>query len=119
MKKLAIYARKSGLKNTTVSIEDQINKGNAKALELRKPSNTYVDMEAAFDGIEKRRAFKEMLKDIKAGEIDSISVADCSRLTRNSRTYASIKKLFTKHNIIIYSRLEGIIDFNSEIRKLS
>ena len=113
MKKLAIYARQSRAKETNGSIEDQIIKGKAKALELMKEYSTYVDrgITAMNDDFENRPAFKQMLDDIKGGKIDSVYVIDCSRLTRNTITEAVIKEIFRENNVLIYSGMEGIIDY--------
>lgn len=112
-KKLAIYARQSREKLTNGSIDDQIIKGKSKADELGKKYELYVDkgISAAADDFENRPEFKRLLEDIKSGIIDSVFVIDVSRLTRNPITEAVMKQIFKEHKILVYSNIEGKIDF--------
>lgn len=127
MENLGIYARQSREKETSGSIEDQIQEGIKQAQQLGINHEIYVDKgeSAAPETLENRPQFIQLLKDIEKGKITSIFVYDESRLTRNQTTKVHIKKILLDNDIKIYTKIEGIIDlkdsdneFISDLRTL-
>ncbi len=120
MKKLAIYARQSRIKETNGSIEDQIFIGKKKAESLNLLYEIYIDKgkTATKDNFDNRPEFMRLLKDVEAGLIQAVSVLDVSRLTRNQLTQYQIKQIFMKFNVVIHSYIEGVIDYKDTGQEL-
>jgi len=114
IQKIGIYARQSREKETSGSIEDQILHGITKAAELSMPYEIYTDRDISGDDdtLERRPQFMKLLQDIKDGTITAVSAIDETRLTRNPITKLIIKKTFSDHKIKIFTKIEGIIDYD-------
>ena len=112
--KLGIYVRQSREKKDSVSIPDQIEKGKAKALELNLAYEVYVDEgeTAITDTLDKRPAMLKLLKDVQHGSINAGFAFDESRISRNENTKLLIKRTLKNNNVILYTQIDGIIDFN-------
>ena len=120
MKKLGIYARQSVEKETSGSIDDQIKQGIAKAVELGISYEVYKDEgeSAAFDTLKNRPSFERMLFDILEGQITDVFVYDESRLSRNKKTFHEIMERFVEFKVIVYTKIEGIIDYSNPEQEL-
>jgi len=111
---LAIYARQSRDNGKEGSINDQLTRGRAKAMELGIPFLEYVDRgkSAASDDLTLRPEFQKLLDDIQSKIVSEVFVIDNSRLTRNEAINYFMKKIFKEYNVIVYSHIDGQIDFN-------
>ncbi|HEY0055194.1 MAG TPA: recombinase family protein [Pedobacter sp.] len=120
IQKLGIYARQSREKETNNSIEDQILQGTQKAHELKIAYQVYVDKDesAAYDTLDNRPGFRQLLEDIEKGFVSAVFVIDQSRLTRNEYTNLVIKDVLKQHNIIIYTTLDGVIDYQDSTSEM-
>jgi site-specific DNA recombinase len=114
IQKIGIYARQSRDKETTGSIDDQVYQGTLKAKELGLEYEVYIDRgeSAAYDTLTNRPDFLRLLADIESKVITAVFVYDESRLTRNQKTKLLIKSVFIEHNVKVYTKIEGTIDFN-------
>lgn len=119
-KTLGIYARQSREKETTGSIDDQILQGQKKAVELSMIPKIYTDrgQSAAYDTLDNRPQFLQLLSDVESGLIDAIYVYDESRLTRNQDTRHEIKKVLIKHNILVHTTLDSIINYSDQYHEM-
>ncbi|MBK5192478.1 MAG: recombinase family protein [Flavobacteriaceae bacterium] len=99
---LGIYCRISGKKEEgkDVSIGIQSEKGKVLAKGLGMEHKIYKD--EAVSGtlpIDKRPAFRQLVKDIEAKLISKVFVYDNSRLERNTEVRFKVLGLFTAYNI--------------------
>ncbi|RZK56024.1 MAG: recombinase family protein [Pedobacter sp.] len=118
--KIAIYARQSRSKETNGSIEDQVLKGQAKAIQLGKECEIYVDRgaSAASHDTNNRPEFNRLMADIENGKFHDVFVTDCSRLTRHPLTEVIIKQTFQDHNVLLHTEMEGVIDYKNSTGEL-
>ena len=113
--KLGIYCRISKLKEgNDLSIDDQKQKGIAKAKELDLPYELYIDegVSGAVESISERPQFERLIGDISTNVISHVFCYDQSRLERNPQMRFIINDLFRKNNIIFITQMGGIEDLN-------
>jgi DNA invertase Pin-like site-specific DNA recombinase len=99
----AIYARQSVDKADSISIESQIEYCE---YELRgQPYKTYQDK--GYSGKNTQRpAFKELLSDIKGGEIHKVIVYKLDRISRSILDFSNMMQVFEKHQVEFISCTE-------------
>ncbi|MFV8339155.1 recombinase family protein [Flavobacterium sp. LB3P21] len=113
--KLGIYCRISRIKDgNDLSIEDQKQKGIAKADELYLPFELYVDegISGAAEKISDRPEFERLLGDVSTGNLTHVFCYDQSRLERNPQMRFVITDLFKKNNIVFITQMGGVEDLN-------
>lgn len=111
--KLGIYCRISRLKDgNDLSIEDQKQKGIAKAKELNIPYEFYIDegLSGASEKIEDRPEFERFLGDVSTGKITHVFAFDQSRFERNPQIRFVINDLFKKNKVVYFTQMDGIVD---------
>src|SRR3990172_8805860 len=105
MEKIGIYCRQSKEKEDSVSIPDQMQQGNKKAIELGLEFEVYNEgsgKQASFETLDNRPEMQRLLMDIAKGKITSVWVVDSSRLSRHEKTTADINMVFKKFKVISY-----------------
>jgi site-specific DNA recombinase len=113
--KLGIYCRISRLKDgNDLSIEDQKQKGEAKAKELGIPFEYYIDegLSGASERIEDRPEFERFLGDVASKKITHVYACDQSRFERNPQIRFAITELFKKANVVYYTHMDGLVNLN-------
>lgn len=113
--KLGIYCRISKVKDgNDLSIDDQKQKGIAKANELNIPYELYIDegISGAVESIAERPQFERLIGDISNNVISHVFCYDQSRLERNPQMRFIINDLFRKNNIVFITQMGGVEDLN-------
>ena len=110
MSNIAIYSRKSKFTGKGESIENQIIKCK-QFIEFKfniKAENVDIYIDEGFSGKnENRPQYQEMLRRVKAKEIDSIVIYQLNRLGRNARDIHNTMFMCDQLGTIIYSATEG------------
>ena len=110
MGNVAIYSRKSKFTGKGESIENQILKCK-QFIEFKfsmDPSEVEIFIDEGFTGRNTNRPqYKELMKKVKAGEIEHIVLYQLNRFGRNARDIHNSLQECMDHNCIIYSAQEG------------
>jgi site-specific DNA recombinase len=112
---LGIYCRISRLKDgNDLSIEDQKQKGMAKAKELDMPYQFYIDegISGASEKIEDRPEFERFLGDVSTGKLTHVFAYDQSRFERNPQIRFAILKIFKDNEVVYHTAMDGLVDLN-------
>lgn len=101
---IAIYARQSIDKKDSISIESQIEFCKK---EFPNENNFKIYADKGFSGKDTERPkFKEMIEDIKTGNINKVVVYKLDRISRSLLDFAKIINLFKKYNVDFISTTE-------------
>ncbi|KAF2520044.1 recombinase family protein [Flavobacterium salilacus subsp. salilacus] len=112
---IGIYCRISRIKDgNDLSIEDQKQKGVAKAKALGLSYQLYIDegLSGASEKIEDRPEFQRFIADVSIGKLTHVYAYDQSRFERNPQIRFVILDLFKKHNIKYFTHLDGQVDLH-------
>jgi len=112
---VAIYTRQSKEKKDSVSIADQIERGEQFAKELGKNFKLYDEgagQSAANETFENRPMMRSLLGDIEDGNISLVWALDEARISRNENTKLIFKTALKSKKVFLYTDKEGKIDFN-------
>lgn len=110
-----LYNRKSrgeieNLQKLRKELYDYCKKTNIKTEHYFEEIGSSMDSE--------RTAYTELINAIKTGKHDVLVISDLSRLTRDLEEQLSLFKLLAKHNMIIHTLLEGIINPTEKANKM-
>lgn len=111
---IAIYARQSIDKKDSISIESQIDFCKK---EFPGEANFKVYKDKGFSGKDTQRPkFREMIEDIKSGNINKVVVYKLDRISRSLLDFTNIINIFNKYNVDFISTTEKF-DTGSPIGK--
>jgi DNA invertase Pin-like site-specific DNA recombinase len=117
VKRVAAYCRVSS------SSEEQLNSFNAQVDYYKRYicdnpdyefAGIYADEGISGTGLEKRKAFNEMMKEAKAGKVDMIITKSISRFGRNTIDTLNSIRTLKELGVDVYFEKENIHTINSE-----
>ncbi len=108
---IGIYPRKSVYRDNSDSVQVQVQLCKDYASIVFKGQNLdfrIYDRDEGFSGKNMNRpSFRELMADVKAGELDAVVVYKLDRISRNVREFSSMYEIFQQHNVSFVSVKES------------
>ncbi|OZT14413.1 hypothetical protein CHN50_02240 [Priestia aryabhattai] len=118
----------TAIKNSTALVYNRKSRGELEdLLKLKKElldycksnnikSTYFEEIGSSVDS--ERTEYTKLIKEIQTGKYDILVISDLSRLTRDLEQQLGLFKLLTKHDMVIHSLLDGIIDPTEKANKM-